>query len=71
MAQCGLVDADGHVAPHEGCSCGWYAYDEVRHWGGSVGGHPRTPVGLEVSAVVRLSGKIIVCEDTETAFRKR
>lgn len=62
VAQCGLVEADGHVAPEEGCLCGWYAYDEVRHWGGLAGGHPHKPVGLEVSAVVRLSGKIIVCE---------
>lgn len=61
LAQCGLTASDGgHTAPHAGCSCGWYAYDEVRHWIGSS--PPRRPVGWEVSAVVRLSGRIIVCE---------
>lgn len=56
LAQCGTVgELDGHSAPHEGCTCGWYAYDEKRLWVGP-------PRGALVSAIVRLSGRIIVCE---------
>ena len=65
LAQCAHTntsDAEhqAHIAPVPGCTCGWYAYDEVRHWNGPS--TPRWPTGQEVFAVVRLSGKIIVCE---------
>lgn len=52
QAQCGLEDGY-HAAPAPGCTCGWYAYDEERRWSDD-------PVYVE--AIVRLSGKIVVCE---------
>lgn len=63
IAQCARHTTDEtHTAPQEGCTCGWYAYDEDRVWGNPLRKRPSTPWGLHVSAIVRLSGKIIVCE---------
>lgn len=57
VAQCAFHEGEAeHVAPHPGCSCGWYAYDEARHWPGAHSG------ALTFTAVVRLSGQIVVCE---------
>lgn len=57
------ANAAGHAAPQEGCTCGWYAYDEFRRWGTTA--PPSKPVKLiplHPTGIVRLSGKIIVCE---------
>lgn len=64
VAQCAyhLNDAR-HSVPHGGCTCGWYAYDEFRYWGsgGSQAGHHR-PRPMRASGIVRLSGRVIICE---------
>lgn len=65
VAQCAHDREEGHVAPSEGCSCGWYAYDEIRRWNTTVGGastSPIRPLPMMVTGIVRLSGTIIVCE---------
>lgn len=66
VAQCAYgSDSEDHVSPEEGCSCGWYAYDEFRRWGTRVGGAstvPINPLPMMATGIVRLSGKIIVCE---------
>lgn len=67
VAQCPFVDEDDeeseHFAPAMGCSCGWYAYDERRHWqkGTTTSRHGK-PIPGWATGVVRLSGRIIVCE---------
>lgn len=63
VAQCAHnLDDDTHPVPNNGCTCGWYAYDEIRHWG-SNGGHPNhsRPAPTRASGIVRLSGRVIVC----------
>lgn len=63
VAQCAHhLDDDSHPVPNNGCTCGWYAYDEVRHWGfgGGQPNHSR-PRPTRASGIVRLSGRVIVC----------
>lgn len=64
VAQCAVIgDDEEHRSPQEGCSCGWYAYDERRRWiGGGMPARPVHPSPLTATGIVRLSGKIIVCE---------
>lgn len=64
IAQCPKApEHEQHHAPQEGCSCGWYAYDENRHWQGGAGVTPHgKPFPNRATGIVRLSGKIIVCE---------
>lgn len=54
VAVCGTPRSD-HNAPQEGCTCGFYAYDREDQV------YSNRYVG-EVTAIVELSGKIIVCE---------
>lgn len=62
VAQCPIHrDDSDHVAPVENCKCGWYAYDEHRHWS-QPQGYPRLDRKGRFSAVVSLSGKLVVCE---------
>lgn len=64
VAQCAYhLDDIRHSVPHGGCTCGWYAYDEFRHWGpgGAQPGRLR-PRPLRASGIVRLSGRVIICE---------
>lgn len=64
VAQCAYhLNDEEHQVPQNGCTCGWYAYDEIRHWGfGSNQTEPRRPRPSHVSGIVRLSGRVIVCE---------
>lgn len=63
VAQCAYDEEEDHAAPSEGCSCGWYAYDEMRRWGGlGKTTQPVKPIPLTATGIVRLSGKVIVCE---------
>lgn len=58
------VSAREHRAPAEGCTCGFYAYDQEPNWF-----HLGVPG--EVHAVVELSGKIILCERGVKAQKMR
>lgn len=62
VAQCAIHrDDEKHVAPVEDCQCGWYAYDEPRKWGSRQ--TPSTsPVAGQFSAIVHLSGRLVLCE---------
>lgn len=68
VSQCGAIvsDHDATDVPRSGCRCGWYAYDQRRWWNDRLAweeevGVWRLPRG-SVSAIVNLSGEIILCE---------
>lgn len=64
-AQCGVDRSeDSHASPDEDCSCGFYAFDKLENFKDKG-----NPFRAEVVAVVRLSGKIIICEKGVRAQR--
>lgn len=62
VAQCAVYrESEDHVPPMESCRCGWYAYDEHRRWDQRLTSPEAAEEG-RFSAIVLLSGRLVVCE---------